>query len=69
MAKSSGFKFKIIRFIICVIAFIVLWIAGDYLYSTFITHNGFIFTVDKDILKPLIFAIPTAAFAQLLHYK
>lgn len=67
MTKNCGIKFNITRFIIFIIGFIILWIFGDFAFSTFITHSGYVFSVAKDICMPLIFAIPTAAFTQLLH--
>lgn len=67
MTKSVCFKFNLARAVIFIIGFIALWICGDYLYSTFITHNGFTFTVAKDVFMPLIIAIPTAMFTQLLQ--
>lgn len=66
MTKTVGFKFNIARFFIFVIAFIALWICGDFVYSTFIIRTGFEFSVAKDIFLPVIFSVPASAFTQLL---
>lgn len=67
MTKYIGFKFNIIRFVIFIIGFIILWICGHFLLSSFIWNNDFIFTVAGDILTPLILSIPVSAFTQLIQ--
>lgn len=69
MTKKLSFKFNLIRFLIFVIGFILIWICGHFVFSTCIAHTEFVFSVAVDILKPLIFAIPLAAFTQLLHME
>lgn len=67
MTKSAGFKFNVIQFLFFIAGFILVWIFFDFLYSSFISQNGFMFSVANDILKPLIFAVPISSFTQLLH--
>lgn len=66
MTKNIGFKFNIGLFILFIIGVVLLWIIGDILISTVITHTGFVFSFARDILMPLIIAVPAAALTQLL---
>jgi hypothetical protein len=54
-SEMKNEKLKIV--VLFVLVFMIVWNLGDYLYCTFITGSGYLFTFGDSVIKPFITAL------------